>query len=74
MPSSARQSMFSVPRAAGDEADADLDEARVGLGRGLHRVAREAELEAAAERHAVGRGDHRHARVLHALRRVLVAP
>ena len=72
-PSSARHSMFIVPRAAGDEADADLDEARVRLGRRLHRVAAEAQLEAAAERHVVRRGDDRHARVLHPLRRVLVA-
>ena len=62
-----------LPAAAGDEADADLDEARVRLGRGLHRGAREAELEPAAERHAVRRGDDRHARVLHALQRVLEA-
>ena len=60
-------------RAAGDETDADLDETRVGLGRGLHRVAREAELETAAEGHAVRRGDDGDGRVLQTLGRVLVA-
>jgi hypothetical protein len=62
-----------VAAAAGEQADAHLDEARVGLRRGLHGVAGQADLEAAAERHSVGRGDDRDGRVLHALDHVLEA-
>ena len=58
---------------AGDQADADLDQADVGLGVRLHRVAVEQHLAAAAERHAGGRADHREGRVAHGAHGLLPA-
>ena len=63
--------------AAGDEADAGLDEPHVQLGVRLHAVGVQRELAAAAEREAERRGDDgerrapdRHHAVLEAVRRI----
>ena len=52
---------------AGDQADADLDQAHVGFGMRLDVVAVQQDLAAAAERHPRRRADHRERRVLERL-------
>jgi hypothetical protein len=53
------------------QADAALDEARVGLGMRLHGIGMQQDLAAAAERQAGRCGDDGKGRVLHRLQRVL---
>ena len=66
----ARQHLLRAA-AAGNQADADFDQADVALGRRLHAVAVQRDLAAAAERQPGGRDDDRHVGVAQRQRRAL---
>ena len=57
--------------AGGQKADADLDQAHIGLGIGVDRIGMQAEFGPAAKRHAKGCGNHRHFGVFHRHGRLL---